>query len=238
LKLKVVAICISLICFLVASYFLANQEHFNSPLKTESLQQVKQVCLLPIGQYDAERIAVIERGIHYLYGFETKLLDKIAMPKVAWYSARLRWRADRILNWMDTNSALWQGENKNCTYMMAITAEDISTTQPNYADWGILGLGKLDGRVAVSSSFRLHSKIIKPNIVNRRYVKIVNHEIGHMLGIPHVVDTNCLMQAVEGDIKRVDQEHGLLCAASEDTIENRYHVTLPKHDFFDWSQVE
>jgi archaemetzincin len=234
--LKIAVIGLALFCILAASYFYVNTE--SAQANAASLQQSKQVCLLPMGQYDAQRIAVIARGIHYLYGIETKLLADVSMPKLAWYSPRQRWRAERILDWMENNQPLWQGANKTCTFMMAITSEDISTTQPNYADWGIMGLGKLGGRVAVSSSFRLHSKLIKPNSVNRRYVKVVNHEVGHMLGVPHVVDPNCLMQAVEGNIQRIDQAHGLLCAASEKAIENRHQLALPKHDFFDWSQVE
>lgn len=223
--------------FAIISILLAIYCAFMPP-NTAQAAQAKQVCLLPIGKFDKNRIPIISRGIRYLYGFETKQLSEVAMPTSAWYGARQRWRADVILNWMDTNKTLWQNANASCTYMMAVTSEDISTTQPNYADWGIMGLGKLGGRVAISASFRLHRAVVKPNNVNRRLVKIVNHEIGHMLGVPHIKEANCLMQAAEASIQRIDQEHGLLCPATEHWIEEQHHITLPKHSTFDWSQVE
>jgi archaemetzincin len=191
--------------------------------------------MVGLGAYDASMYEAARRGVVYLYGFEVKVLEARAMPRGAWYGPRKRWRADRVLDWLD--GAGWP-QGSGCTFVVGLTSEDISTTTERAKDWGVMGLGQLGGRAAVVSSFRTHRGLKAPHTATRRFVKVVNHEIGHVLGVPHVRGAQCLMSDAEGSALSTDQQHGLLCEPTREWIERRHKIKLPAHQAFDWSAVE
>ncbi len=190
------------------------------------------VCLQPLGKYDQKLLAPIRRGIEALYGFEVKTLDKRAMPDVAWYEPRKRYRADEILTWLDTELA-----GEGCDAVVAVTKHDISTTKGEHTDWGVFGLGEVGGFSAVVSSYRLGKKRKRLTI---RVVKVANHELGHVLGLEHTsgdVDPACIMNDAGGTVKTVDAERGTLCAAEREAISARHEVTLPEVTEMPWTWI-
>ena len=80
-----------------------------------------------------------------------------------------------------------------------------------YDDWGIFGQGWLGGRACVVSTYRLGRGKVSEDLFRERFVKVVNHEIGHTFGLDHCPTQGCLMADAEGTIKTVDQEAGGLC---------------------------
>lgn len=196
-----------------------------------------KVCIQPLGKYDKRLLSISERGITYLYGFEVVRQEPSKMPKQAYNKTRRRWRADTLLEHLE--SKVWpQAKAKGCDMVMGFTMHDISTTTERAQDWGILGLAQLKGHVGVVSSYRTGRKLKAPHTRARRTVKVINHEIGHILGIPHVSGAGCLMNDAEGSVLTTDQETGLLCPKTTAWIESNMDLTLPKHDSFEWELVE
>jgi archaemetzincin len=206
-----------------------------APASAQAPERTLTACLLPLGAQDARLFESARRGVAHLYGFDVVVLPAQAMPKAAWYAPRKRWRADVLLDWLDAGG--WP-EGRGCTFVVGLTREDLSTTTERAKDWGIMGLGQVGGRAAVASSFRVHKKLTAPHTAARRFVKVVNHEIGHVLGVPHVSERGCLMQDAEGTVLSLDGEHGLLCDATVRWIERRHNIKLPALTSFDWSKVE
>ncbi len=192
-----------------------------------------RACVQPLGKYDKQLLATAARGIVYLYGFEVHLLEPQPMPKAAYYKPRRRYRAEKLLDYLHTRTQAAQ-----CTLIVGFTSHDISTTKEPYKDWGILGLGEVGGVAAVVSSFRTHKNIARPHTPARRVVKVVNHEIGHVLGLPHIQGEGCLMNDAEGTVRTVDQESGLLCDSTISYIERTHHYSIVRRTVFDWSVIE
>jgi len=190
------------------------------------------VCVQPLGDHDPRLLAASERGITYLYGFAVRRLPPRPLPKAAWVPARRRWRADVLLD--DLSAARPEG----CTMILGFTHRDISTTKLPYQDWGILGLGEVGGTAGVVSTWRVGRKLSAPHTRARRTVKVVNHELGHILGLPHVKGEGCLMNDAEGTVLSVDGESGLLCASTVEYIERTHSRQIPRHAVFEWSKVE
>jgi archaemetzincin len=111
--------------------------------------------------------------------------------------------------------------------VLGFTAADISTTKGEHVDWGVLGLGTLGGPSCVVSSFRMRGTTRKNR--HARAVKVVNHELGHVLGLDHYVgpDQHCLMEDAKGTVKTVDKEHGRHCAADVAAIAAKHGFTIP-----------
>lgn len=191
------------------------------------------VCLVPLGAHDPTLVAAIAAGAAELYGFNTRILPGQSMPQSAWYAKNRRWRADVLLD--ELNGDLSPGPD--CDIAMGVTTHDISTTKGAAVDWGIFGLGEIGGRACVVSSFRLADQGGERSRL-RRVVKVANHEIGHVLGLPHVNEDGCLMHDAEGTVRRVDEGTGLLCDRPRNFIEDRLGWALPRHDRFDWAKVQ
>jgi len=192
-----------------------------------------KVCLQPLGSYDRRLLGVAARGIEHVYGLPVATLAPRALPGAAWYAPRKRWRADKLLEFLSREVVPGSG----CAIVIGFTRHDVSTTKGKHVDWGVLGLGEIDGDAAMVSSHRMRGT----GRTNRmkRAVKVVNHELGHVLGLPHYRGSRkgCLMSDAEGTVKTVDAETGLLCPESIAAIEQHNKIRIPRRRAVDWKQV-
>lgn len=192
------------------------------------------VCLQPLGKHDPTLLAPLGRGIEQAYGFRVRLLDGRPLPASAWFAPRQRHRAQLLLDHL--RDEVLKAE-QGCHAVMGFTARDVSITKGEHPDWGVLGLAYLGGRVGVVSSFRMHRNADRRRLVERA-VKVVLHELGHVVGVPHRQDgPTCLMNDAGGSVQTVDRAVGVLCAAERVAAEDALGVRLPKRDALDWEAV-
>lgn len=116
-------------------------------------------------------------------------LPPIELPKTAFYKPRARYRAELLLDALQKVPG-WK--------VVALTTKDISTTKGNVQDWGIMGLGSCPGHACVVSTYRLNGSEV-------RLAKVVAHELGHTLGVPHCETPKCLMNDAKGKADTVDR---------------------------------
>lgn len=167
------------------------------------------IALQPMGDISAKDVAAAQAGILAVYDVTVRVVPKLALPKAAFYPPRERYRAEKLLDFL--------GEDHGMDFIpvkiVGLTAVDISTTKGDVEDWGVLGLGTLDGATCVISTFRLGARKASAAKRIERLIKVVNHEIGHTFGLDHCPTPRCLMEDAKGTITTVDGEDGTFCQA-------------------------
>lgn len=134
------------------------------------------------------------------------LPDTVPLPRMAWYPPRRRWRAERLLDFLDARYR----DAPSTTHVLGLTSRDISTTKEPYEDWGILGLSDTPGRSAVASSFRTHRRARSRAHALWRMTTTAVHEMGHSFGLEHCDEPRCVMRDAEGSVLNVDDGDGQL----------------------------
>jgi archaemetzincin len=164
------------------------------------------VKLVALGTVPDDLFAEIATGLERELVVVVERIEGRSLPESAYYEPRRRYRADRLLAFLDDELA---GEPET-TRVLGITTVDISTTKPPHRDWGVFGLGMLGGRSCVISTFRLGRRARDEEHRRFRIVTTAIHEVGHTLGLEHCVEPRCVMRDAEGSIATVDSSTGEL----------------------------
>ncbi|HEY4394223.1 MAG TPA: matrixin family metalloprotease [Polyangia bacterium] len=171
--------------------------------------------VLPLGrELPGEDVALVREALTGLIGIETRLLPRAELPPAAYYPPRRRYRAEKLLDFLDARLP------RDGARILGLTGVDISTTKGSVFDWGLLGLGRLDGAASVISELRCRRRARGPAHARQRLAKVAVHEAGHTLGLAHCPNRGCLMEDAEGRVATCDREYdfcarcrGLLAAA-------------------------
>lgn len=171
--------------------------------------------IIPYSGISNQEVSVLAKTIGDFYEIQIKLLPKEEMPSAAFVNIKSpRYRADSII----------RIQNRNCTdsldFIMGLTTKDISVTKNEkdgsikkpewrYNDFGVMGLAYCPGKSSIISNFRLKNKDKKLQL--ERFKKVVIHEFGHNLGLPHCPNKNCVMTSAAEKIATIDQEKMKLC---------------------------
>jgi archaemetzincin len=165
------------------------------------------VAVQPFGHLDAAVVEQVKAGIEARFDVDVVVLPERALPASAYYRPRDRYRADALLEALDREATGPYAK------VVGLTACDISTSTEEHADWGVFGLGDVDGPSCVISTYRLRRGAASAALVEDRLVKAVDHELGHAFGLEHCLVPGCLMDDAEGTIRTVDAGGGRFCPA-------------------------
>ncbi|HEX6240970.1 MAG TPA: matrixin family metalloprotease [Polyangiales bacterium] len=163
----------------------------------------RSVQLTIFGSFPEPALAQVEAQLRSQLDVEVLPARQRELPASAYYAPRKRYRAERLLDALDSQPHRGFGQ-------LGLTEVDISTTKGKHKDWGVFGLAWIGGDSAVLSTHRLLRDKPSEELYRFRVVTTAVHEIGHMLGLDHCSEPRCLMNDAEGSIKTVDESSGEL----------------------------
>jgi archaemetzincin len=185
------------------------------------------VYVQPLGAALPEAdVALVVRALRALIGADVRLQGRVELPASAFYAPRARYRAEKLLAFL--NERLPAGTGR----ILGLTAVDISTTKDRFADWGVIGLGELPGTASVISVYRCRRRARDAVQARERLAKAAVHELGHTLGLAHCPTRGCLMQDAEGKVATADGEYDF-CSACRARLASAGHG-LPAAPAIPW----
>jgi len=170
------------------------------------------IAVQPLGRIGESTVQEVKVDISGTFDCRVTVLPRAPLPASAYYSPRRRYRAGKLLAFLERHTP------GSFDKVIGLTLKDISTTKGKYPDWGIFGYGEIGGRACVVSTYRL--KFHRPGaaLMRRRLRILVLHEIGHTLGLRHCPTRGCVMQDCKGTIRTVDASTGRFCSTCRSKI--------------------
>jgi archaemetzincin len=175
----------------------------DSLLKNVSKPPIKPVLhITALGDVDESYILFAKKSIEDFYPEITCVIDKREelAPDILAASGK-RYEAGKIIT-----------KYKSEKNILLITSVDIAhfNRVKNIKEYGIIGYAFRPGKTCVVSTFRI-KRNGKVKLMDRLQ-KVVLHEIGHNLNIPHCEnDKECLMHAADGTVSQIDRERIWIC---------------------------
>jgi archaemetzincin len=159
------------------------------------------IYIQPLGkQLPQPDVALVEKSLREFTGLEVKTLPRVKLPVRAYYKPRRRYRAEKLLDFLQARLPA------DGLRILGLTGSDISTTKGKVYDWGVVGLAMMDGSASVISSFRCKMGAKNRRHARERLAKAAVHEIGHTLGLEHCPVRGCLMEDARGKVRTFDRE--------------------------------
>ena len=137
--------------------------------------------LIPLGHIDPLAASIIAAHLQAVLGLLTDIRSPRPLPEDAFMSMRNQYDASKIIQTLSADGA-------DAPFKMGVTARDISIPILTY----VYGESQLGGRISVISIHRLHH--VDRQIVYQRAAKTAIHEAGHLLGLEHCFEVDCLMR--------------------------------------------
>lgn len=145
---------------------------------------MNEIILLPLLFYDKSLLDYLKSNITKVIGMPVSISDKEINIKPYYNSERAQYDAAKIIQ---------HTENDTQSLTIICTSADLYIPIFTY----VFGLAKLNGRVAIISSHRLENSFygLKDDRerLEERMLKEVIHELGHLAGLRHCTQPNCVM---------------------------------------------
>ncbi|WP_264551809.1 Zn-dependent protease [Flavobacterium sp. N2038] len=194
------------------------------------------VYLQPIGSFNSvqkKQIELVRQYLEIFFQLETKVLNQISNDIIPNHARRIGdVGQEQFLAGFVLNDVLKKEKPKKGIVLMALTEKDLyPKPEWNY----VFGLASYRDKIAVSSMYRMKDET-NPDLSLSRLLKICSHEIGHMFGLHHCIEANCVMNGTNS-MPETDTHSIRLCSLCQRKLNSGFKYDNAKRlnelaDFF------
>ncbi|MGE8529189.1 Zn-dependent protease [Chryseobacterium rhizosphaerae] len=206
-------------------------EDFQKSKKIKPEPGKNTIYLQPIGEFSELQKKEIELTKEYLriyFQLETKILP--ALPNTIFPEKVKRISKEgqeQILADYILDSILIKRKPKDAVVLMGITEKDLFPKM----DWNyVFGQASYEDGVGVTSIYRFSGGQVTDSNFNEsllRLIKVGSHEIGHMFGISHCLNANCVMNG-SNSLPETDYHLARACSLCQQKLNSSIHYDHKK----------
>ncbi|TPG41831.1 Zn-dependent protease [Flavobacterium pectinovorum] len=192
------------------------EQYFRSK-HTVPTKDANIIYIRPIGNFNVLQKRQIQLANEYLeiyFQLKTKTLEPISNDVVPNSARRMMYSHEQLLAGYLLNDVLKEEEHLNRIALMGLSELDLyPKPEWNY----VFGLASYRDKVGVSSIYRLQDGELTSenfNLCLSRLLKISSHEIGHMFGLHHCTNANCVMNGTNS-MEETDRHSIRLCSVCQ-----------------------
>jgi len=175
------------------------------------------IYIRPIGNFTAlqkKQIQLLNEYLEIYFQLKTKTLDPISNDVVPNSARRMNYGHEQLLAGYLLNDVLKEEKPLKRIALMGLSELDLyPKPEWNY----VFGLASYRDKVGVSSIYRLQDgELTSANfdLCLSRLLKISSHEIGHMFGLHHCINANCVMNGTNS-MEETDRHSIRLCSVCQ-----------------------
>jgi len=146
-----------------------------------------KLCIVSLGDTPDDAEERVRSAIQSSFELNCEILSPEPRPEFALDTSRDQYNSLEILDWLESRFP------RPDQWIFSITNVDLAIPVLTF----VFGEARLGGRSAVISTFRLHEEFhgrpADTMVLLSRVEKEAIHEVGHMLGLTHCLDRNCVM---------------------------------------------
>jgi archaemetzincin len=165
---------------------------------------VKSIYLVPVGTIDDDIIAAAESCIWHTFGIPVRCTKSMEIPPDAYDAKRQQFGSIEILR------SMYRNVPEDAFRYFAVIDKDIFIPVLSF----VYGHAQFEGTVGIVSLARLRQEFYgfppNPELLLKRMLKEVVHEMGHLFGLTHCSDATCPM-ALSTNIRALDRKQVKLC---------------------------
>ncbi|MEM5843958.1 MAG: archaemetzincin family Zn-dependent metalloprotease [Candidatus Aenigmatarchaeota archaeon] len=160
-----------------------------------------KLTIIPFGKIPEKVLNNIKDELRDTFGLISEILPEKGLPKDYYNPYRHQYVAPQILDFLSRN---FKGR------ILGITDQDLYAEDLNF----VFGQAQLNGRVAIVSIARLnptfYKQVYNEEILVKRAVKEAIHEMGHVFGLKHCDNPECVM-SFSNTVFDVDRKTKNIC---------------------------
>jgi len=183
-------------------------------------RQLNKIYLKPIGEFSAlewKQIKLTREYLEKFFQLNTVLQSSVNSHVVPPHARRLNHQHEQLLATYLRDAVVAMERPKDAIAILGISEMDL---YPNDKWNFVFGLASYDKGLAVSSIYRFHQKPLTSkqfNLSLERLLKTASHEIGHMFGLIHCIEANCLMNGTNS-LAETDSSIARLCSKCQQKL--------------------
>ena len=170
-----------------------------------------KLCIVSLGDTPDGAEERVRSALLSCFKLNCEILSHEPQPEFALDALRDQYNSLEILDWLESRFP------RPDRWIFGITNVDLAIPVLTF----VFGEARLEGRSAVISTFRLreefHGRPADTTVLLSRVEKEAIHEVGHMLGLTHCLDRNCVMYP-SNSLAQTDVKSTRLCPGCRSSL--------------------